>query len=294
MMLTLSDTQVISALLALVSLIIAGIVAYRYHAQKSSRDQVNNTTELLSERTKYRQFDFLRHRGQRMGLGLATSLMIAVIAMSWTTYELGQADDRSGPIEIEELEIVPNTYHEKPKPITPPPPQEIEEVEEDIIEEDQPDLLDADVDVDDFIDEGPYIEEVVVATATPVLPLPEEPKDDIDEILNFVQQKPRFGNCGDDLCTEKELLKYLGKFIKYPSIALENGIHGRVTAQFVVERDGSVSQIDIIRGIGGGCDQEVSRVIHKMNDKISWEPGMQNGKPVRVRYTLPVTFTQIN
>jgi len=293
MMLTLSDTQVIYAILSLIITIVGGIAVYRYYIHRSSRDHINNTTDkLISERTKYKKLDFLRYRSQRMGIGLAVSILLAVVAMSWTTYELSQVEYNPGPEIIEELEIVPRTDHPKPEPIKPPPPQEIE-IEDEIIEEDQPDLFDSEIEEDDFIEEPPIYDEPVAAAPAPKLPMPEEPKDDIDEIHNFVQQKPRFGDCKDDVCTERELMKYLGKYIKYPTIALENGIHGRVTAQFVVEKDGSVSQIDIVRTIGGGCGKEVARVINKMNDQVSWEPGMQNGKPVRVRYTLPVTFKEI-
>jgi len=294
MMLSLSDTQVISALLALLSAIVVGIATYRYRTHKSSRDQPNKkTSRLLSERTKYKSLDFLRHRGQRMGLGLVASLLIAVIAMSWTTYGLVDVVDYGEPIEIENF-VVPNTYHPKPKPIQPPPPQKIE-IRNDIIEEDQPDLIDTEVEEYDFIEEASYVNEPVVAKATLVLPLPDEPEDDVDEIVrDFVEQKPWFGGCKEDLCSEQELMKFLGQHIKYPSIALENGIKGRVTAQFIVERDGSISDISILRGIGAGCDREVIRVLEYMNKDILWEPGMQNGKPVRVRYRLPVTFTPIN
>ncbi len=296
MMLTLSDMQVISALLGLLSVIVVGIAAFRYRTHRSSRDPLNNNTEqLLSERTKYKSLDFLRHRAQRMGLGLSASLLIAVIAMSWTTYELADIIDYGGTIDIEDLEVVPNTYHQKPKPIQPPPPQVIEEIEEDIIDEDQPDLLETDVEVDDIVEEVPFVEEPVIAKAAPVLPLPEAPEDDIDELVrDFVHQKPWFGGCKEDRCSDQELLKFLGKHIKYPSIALENGIKGRVTAQFIVERDGSISDITILRGIGAGCDEEVIRVLEYMNKDILWQPGMQNGKPVRVRYRLPVTFTPVN
>lgn len=294
-MLTLNDTQVISVLLTMLSLLVAGIAAFRYYAHRSSRDQLAyGATHRLSERTKYKNLDFLRHRGRRMGLGLVASLLIAVIAMSWTTYELANDDYGPGFIDLGETEIIPPNTIQQPKPKLPPPPQIIEDIPDDVIEDDQPDLIDTEVEVDDFIEETPFVDKPVEVKPAPVLPLPDEPKDDIDEIMDFVQQKPWFGGCKEDLCSDKELLKWLGKHIKYPTLALENGIKGRVTAQFIVEKDGSISDISILRGIGAGCDKEVARVIEIMNNDILWEPGKQNGKPVRVRYRLPVTFTPIN
>lgn len=83
------------------------------------------------------------------------------------------------------------------------------------------------------------------------------------------------------------LEEYLGKNINYPDLAAKNNIQGRIIVQFIVEEDGSLSDITVVRGIGSGCDEEAIRVIKKMP---KWKPGRQNGQPTRVYYTLPVTF----
>lgn len=294
-MLTLDDMQVVYAFITIIAILIAGIYLYRWYAHRKSRNSLSPLQRCKpSSRTKYSQLDFLRHRSQRLGIGLVSSLLIAVVAMSWTTYERSSYDDGGVIIEEDEIEVVPRTDQQPPKPVPPPPPQVIEEIEEELIEEDQPELLDTEVEVDDFVEEVPFEEGPSVPTPPPPLPLPEAPDDGIEEIFDFVQQKPLFGGCEDDACSVKELMKYLGTHIKYPNIARENNIKGRVTAQFVVERDGTISDISILRGIGGGCDEEVSRVLKKMNEKILWKPGLQNGKEVRVRYRLPVTFKPIN
>ena len=75
--------------------------------------------------------------------------------------------------------------------------------------------------------------------------------------------------------------------MKYPALALENGIQGNVIVQFIVEKDGSISNTKVIRGVGGGCDVEAQRVIENMP---KWTPGRQRGRPVRVQFTLPVRF----
>jgi protein TonB len=82
--------------------------------------------------------------------------------------------------------------------------------------------------------------------------------------------------------------KYLGKAIKYPSVARENGTQGRVIVSFVCERDGSLTDVKVARGIGDGCDEEAIRVIKA---SPHWKPGIQNGRPVRVAYSVPIMFT---
>ena len=82
-------------------------------------------------------------------------------------------------------------------------------------------------------------------------------------------------------------MEYLSSNIKYPEEAKEKGISGRVFIQFVIEKDGSVSNVKVMKGIGGGCDEEAVRVVKAMP---KWKPGKQKGKPVRVNYILPVSF----
>ncbi|MDD3788907.1 MAG: energy transducer TonB, partial [Petrimonas sp.] len=83
------------------------------------------------------------------------------------------------------------------------------------------------------------------------------------------------------------MMKFLSDNIKYPVIAQENGIQGRVICNFVVERDGSITDVQVVRGVDPSLDKEAIRVIQQMP---KWKPGSQRGKPVRVRFTLPVLF----
>ncbi len=102
-----------------------------------------------------------------------------------------------------------------------------------------------------------------------------------DKIFTSVEQMPEFpgGNAA--------LLKYLAQNIKYPPQAREEGIQGKVFLQFVVDQSGNVTNITIARDIGGGCGKEAERVVKNMP---KWKPGKQNGTPVKVYYTLPVSF----
>lgn len=108
---------------------------------------------------------------------------------------------------------------------------------------------------------------------TGVVEAPPPPK-----IFTYVEQMPE---------PSVNVNEFLSKNLRYPELAKENNIQGRVTVRFVVDENGSVSDVNVVRGIGGGCDEEAKRVVMKMP---KWKPGKQNGKPVKVYYTLPITF----
>jgi protein TonB len=97
-------------------------------------------------------------------------------------------------------------------------------------------------------------------------------------IFTYVEQMP---------APSYDLPSYFAKNIHYPDAARENNITGRVIVKFVVDEEGAISDIQVIRGIGGGCDEEAKRVIAAMP---KWKPGKQNGKPVKVYFTQPITF----
>ncbi|MBP3789015.1 MAG: TonB family protein [Prevotella sp.] len=109
----------------------------------------------------------------------------------------------------------------------------------------------------------------------------EKPKEEETKVFDVVEQMPEFPG------GQAALLKWIGDNIKYPAIAEENGIQGRVVCTFVVERDGSVTDVQVARSIDPSLDKEAIRVLKKMP---KWIPGKQNGSAVRVKYTVPVTF----
>lgn len=135
------------------------------------------------------------------------------------------------------------------------------------------------------------VKEVQVSTVTQegskdIIDLPPENPivGDPDEgkIFTVVEEMPSFPG------GEEQLFKYLSNNIKYPPVARENGIQGRVYVTFVVDRDGKIREAKILRGIGGGCDEEALRVVRAMPQ---WKSGRQNGRAVQVQYNLPVNFT---
>jgi periplasmic protein TonB len=106
-------------------------------------------------------------------------------------------------------------------------------------------------------------------------------EEDPNKIFTAVEKEPEFpGGIAS-------FYKYLGNNIHYPAVAKENGTQGKVFLAFVVEKDGSLTDIKVARGIGSGCDEEAIRVL---KNSPHWKPGIQNGRPVRVSYTIPVTF----
>lgn len=102
-----------------------------------------------------------------------------------------------------------------------------------------------------------------------------------EELFNVVEQMPQYPG------GEAEMFKYLARTVRYPEEAQKAGIQGAVYVTFIVEKDGAIQDVSVLRGIGGGCDEEAVRAVTAMPN---WEPGMQRGKPVRVLYNLPVRY----
>lgn len=101
------------------------------------------------------------------------------------------------------------------------------------------------------------------------------------QIFTIVEQMPSFPG------GEAEMMKFIGNSLKYPVVAQESGIQGRVTVRFVVTKEGNIDQVEVVRGIDPSCDREAIRVVKSMP---KWTPGRQNGKSVPVYFTLPILF----
>ena len=233
-------------------------------------------------------------------VGLIFALAFVVSAFNYTTYL--PVYDEAAYAAPEELAIQTiRTIHEKKR--TPPPPKinvakEIEEVEEiEFIEEKEPELVEAEVVVD-----KPIEAEIPLQTpkpkAAPKIVIEEvEEEEEIDEIFNTyaVDQMPRFNACEDEdlsiddreICALRAMKKFMSANIKYPAIARENNVQGTVAVQFVVEKDGSITNIEVRHDPGAGLGAEALRVIKLMPN---WIPGVQKARNVKVRFNLPVKF----
>jgi protein TonB len=203
-------------------------------------------------------------------IGLILALVVVLVSFEYKSYDKVTIDLASRVVQDVPEEIIPIT-EQKVKPPPPPPPKQVTQikiVEDDVEVEDE---LDIDVEADDQTEVEEYVP-----------PVEDEEEVEEAEIFTVVESMPTFpGGMG-------ALMKYLAENIKYPPLAKESGIQGRVFINFVVEPDGSISNVKVLRGIGGGCDEEAVRVVKNMP---KWSPGKQRGKPVRVSYNLPVKFT---
>ncbi len=207
-------------------------------------------------------------------LGLIGALGLVLLAFSWRTYEKAQLEMyQRREIEIPE-EKVQITEQKPPEPPAVTPPQIVSTIN---IVENEADV-DNEISINAEADEFTEVEEYI-----PVMPVQgEEEADETQEIFYVVESSPEFPG-GD-----ANLYKFLADNLKYPVAAREAGISGRVFLTFVVERNGSITDVRVLRGIGGGCDEEAIRVVESMP---KWTPGKQRGVPVRVQFNLPIKFT---
>lgn len=120
-----------------------------------------------------------------------------------------------------------------------------------------------------------------VLKAKEVIAQPEPPKEEEQKVFDVVEQMPQYPG------GPNALFEYLSKNIRYPAVAEENGVQGRVIVTFVVERDGSITDVKVAKSVDPSLDKEAQRVVRSMPH---WIPGKQNGSAVRVKYTVPVTF----
>jgi protein TonB len=217
---------------------------------------------------KSEKADLERKRPLFIQIGLVLGLSLILLAFEWKSYDrvIEVAQDLQGEV-IEEIEILQTQRNEPPPP---PPPQQITTilniVDDKIIVDND---LEIDAADDDNMHEYSYVEIV-------------EEKEVVEaEIFTVVEESPMFPG-GDEA-----RMKFLRDNIKYPQMARESGIQGTVFVTFVVEPNGNITNIQILRGIGGGCDEEALRVVRQMP---RWQPGKQRGKAVRVQFNMPIRF----
>ncbi len=205
-------------------------------------------------------------------IGLVLILAAMFVAFEWTEPDVVITAD-SGIKEVAfEEEMVPITEQEEPKQA--PPPPEAPKVEE-VLQ-----IADNDANVEETTiqsneDKGEAVEIKYVPAVV------EEEEVEEQQIFQVVEEMPEFPG------GMAECMKFLAKNIKYPTIAQENGVQGRVIVQFVVNKDGTIVDPVVVRSVDPYLDKEALRVIKAMP---KWKPGKQRGKAVRVKYTVPVTF----
>ncbi len=217
------------------------------------------------ELKKNPKLDYRKKSVLFFNIGLVLSLLLVISAFEWKFVVTTSFVD---PTE--------GTFY--PDPISPPisvvpPPKPkvqvftLKPVEKDVELEDQKVIM-------EIVTGEPDVPEIPTD-------LFEKPDEKTDVIVDYTDEMPSFKG------GVSEFYKFVSKNLKYPAQARRIGIEGKVFVQFVVDKNGSLSDIKVVRGIGAGCDEEVLRIV---NMCPAWNPGFQGGSPVRVRMILPVTF----
>ncbi len=215
----------------------------------------------MADLERYRSSFFL------IGLIAAMSFVLAAFGMS-SKAEEAQIFDHVNWDTAEEV-LIPITRPEKKQPV--PPPLSIKEI-----------VLDIPEGMEEF-DESTLSTEASVGDIIPVSPIlgAGTPEADVQEVYDLVQQMPEFPG------GMRALLAYVSRNVKYPVLAQENGIGGKVYVRFVVNTDGSIADAHVLRSVDTSLDREALRVVNSMPQ---WRPGMQNGRLVRVNFTIPINF----
>jgi len=200
-------------------------------------------------------------KGMFFQVGLAVTLIAVLISFEWKSYD--KSSYNLGDLNLDDMEeeIIPITRQEvKPPPPPPPPPEIIEIVEDEVEIENEVEIEETDTDEDEII----------------------EIEEDDEEFFMVVENMPEFP--GGDL----GLMKFIQKNVRYPAIAKEYNITGKVYVSFIVDKQGSVTNVKIVRGVDKNLDAEALRVVSLLP---KYKPGKQRGKAVRVMFTIPINFT---
>ncbi|MCQ2324501.1 MAG: energy transducer TonB [Paludibacteraceae bacterium] len=202
-------------------------------------------------------------------IGFVFVLSVCYVALEWTEKEVVKYEVADTDFQFEEEIEIQQTSQETTPPPPPPPVQEVEVLN---VVEDDVETEEIEINTEDTK------EEVIIQAPIEI----QEEEEEEEVIFMVVEKMPEFPG------GQQALFKYLTENVKYPVIAQENGIQGRVICQFVVNKDGAIVDVEVVRSGGDpSLDKEAVRVIKSMP---KWKPGQQRGKAVRVKYTVPVNF----
>ena len=203
-----------------------------------------------------------------LSIGLVISLLLAISAFSYRVYDDTSVKDLGkNDAAQEEILEVPPTEQLPPPPPKIQQPQIIEVPDEKKIEEE------IDINMDTEVTEETKVEEIHIEAV--------EEKEDPNQIFLVVEETAA------PIGGMPAFYEFVGKKLKYPAQARRMGVEGKVFVEFVIERDGSITDVKAIKGIGAGCDEEAVRVLQSAP---KWKAGKQRGKPVRQRMVLPIAF----
>ncbi|MFP4555444.1 MAG: energy transducer TonB [Bacteroidales bacterium] len=222
-------------------------------------------------KTKSKKTDLERHKLLFFQIGCIIALAAVLAAFEWPSKGIATFNvplDNTGEIPYDEIPIT------KPEDIKPPPPPPLPKVAEVINIHSN--------DTEDIVENPDIFKDVGVDIIPELLKTKEE--EDVDEVIDFmlIEEKPTFmgGNHND-------FAKWVFQNVKYPDLAIENRIQGRVFLQFIIDEEGFVRNVEIIRGADPLLNKEAVRIV---SSSPQWTPGKQRNKPTKVKFTFPVTF----
>ena len=216
-------------------------------------------------------------KGIFVQIGLIVSLAILIFFVENKTYDNQDDSFSFDRLPIKELEeIVVTTQEDFPMP--PPPEQKVSESESKEYK-----IIDDNVEIKQDFTVVSFQQNTNTFSSIGKINVQTDKDDPIDEKVIYTSVEKEASYPGG----EEALIKYLSKSLKYPQLAKETGTKGKVVVGFIVERDGSITDIKLIRDIGAGCGMEAKRVVSLMP---KWSPAQQKGKPVRQQFFLPITF----
>jgi periplasmic protein TonB len=225
------------------------------------------------ELKKSTKADLENKKGVFFLVGLVLALGIMLVGFEWKSKSAKADSLGSTQVQAVEDEIVPITRDPQNQPPPPPPPKVIEMLN----------IVNDDIKVDDNLDINTEADDQTMVDVAPstITATKVEEEEEEAQVFFIVEDMPEFP--GGELA----LRKHIAESIKYPVIAQENGIQGKVYVTFVVDKDGSINNATIARGVDPSLDKEALRVVNALP---KWKPGKQRGKPVRVSYTVPINF----
>ena len=220
---------------------------------------------------KYPRADLSRYQGLIFSFSLTLTLLLMILAFEWRSYEKGIAEIQDRSVNSFEL------FHEVPPTEIPPPPPAVAQPsvivevpnEEEIME-------DIKISIDIEMNQDTRIEQITIQPVASIIEI-----EDVDAIFTVVESP------AEPVGGFAAFYKDIGDRINYPAQARRMGIEGKVFVEFIINRDGSLTNFNIIKGIGAGCDDEAIRVL---TSSPRWKAAKQRGNPVRQKMVLPIFF----
>lgn len=256
------------------ALIIGTVVALRYFMYKNSQVMASAPQTINVLEKKYPGVGADHYRSIIYRIGLILSLAIVLVVFEFPDYEESSlvqlTADRQ---EFDEMQEIPPTEHK------PPPPPKIKSPEIVAVEDEIEIEQEIEIDLDMEADEETIVEEVEFTVEM------EEEEEVVEEIFEIVEDPatPKGGY--------EAFYAYVSKNMRYPRRAIEVAASGKVYVRFIIDKDGTITNTEVVRGIGFGCDDEAIRVLA---GAPKWNPGKQRGRPVKQRMIIPITFKLSN